>query len=102
MRAMADANLKTAKKGVDIKLIYPQGSEVPDEYTKKKGIPINIRLIDDVRLSLKLNEKTAGIALPDLNGKIAYDFALMSEDPQFLRWSNLLFDYFWQKGRTVL
>jgi predicted transcriptional regulator len=102
MRAMVEANLQIAKTGVDIKLIYPHGADIPDEYQKKKGMPIDIKLIEDVRLSLKLNEKNAGVALPDLSGKVDYKCAMMSEDPRFLRWSNLLFEYYWEKGRSVL
>ncbi len=102
MRALVEANLQKAKNGVDIKLIYPQGTDLPDLLQKKKGMPIEIKFVEDVCFSLKLNEKTAGVALPDISGKIDYGYGMVSEDPVFLRWAKLLFDYYWQKGRTVL
>jgi predicted transcriptional regulator len=101
MRAVAEINLEMAKSGVEFKMIYPKGSTVPDEYHPKKKIPIEVRLLDDVPLSLKLNEKRGGFALPDLNGKVDYGFALMGSEPQFMRWIELLFDFYWQKAESA-
>lgn len=101
MRAMIDINVQRAKKGVDFRFIYPKGVEVPKVYRVKKGTPIEVRLIDEVCFSMKLNEKTAGLALPDLEGKIDYEFGLVWREPQFLRWCELLFDYFWQKAEDT-
>jgi predicted transcriptional regulator len=47
---------------------------------------------------MKINEEIAGMVLPNLEGKIDYEFGLMGKDPQFRRWSELLFDYFWEKA----
>jgi predicted transcriptional regulator len=101
MRTMVEINLKRAKKGVFFRLIYPNGTDVPSEYRKKKGIPIEVRLTDEIKFSMKLNEKTGGIVVPDLNGKIDYGFALVGINPQFLVWLNILFDYLWQKADSA-
>ena len=101
MRAIVNINLQMAKSGVEFKMIYPKGSTVPDEYHPKKKIPIDVRLLDNVPLSMKLNEIRGGLALPDLNGKVDYGFALMGSKPQFMRWIELLFDYYWQKAESA-
>ncbi|UCG69923.1 MAG: ArsR family transcriptional regulator [Thermoplasmata archaeon] len=101
MRTMVDINLKRAKKGIVFRLIYPKGVDVPGEYRKKKGIPIEVGLVDEVLFGMKLNEKSGGIVVPDLNGKIDYGFALVGINPQFLVWLNILFDNFWQKAELA-
>lgn len=96
MRSMVSINVQKAKKGVDIKIIYPKDSDLPKEYRKKKGMPIEVRLIDEVRFSMKSNEKVGGLVLPDLDDKIDYEYALIRDNPQFVKWLDLLFDHFWQ------
>jgi predicted transcriptional regulator len=98
MRTMVDMTLQKAKKGVDFRMIYQKNEKIPDSYRPKKGLSLEVRLIDEVRFSMKLNEQTAGIVLPDLEDKIDYEFALISGEPQFLKWSELVFDYFWEKA----
>ncbi len=101
MRTMVDLNLQIAKKGVKFRLIYPKDVEIPDNYRPKKRISLEIKRLPEVQLSMKLNEQIAGIVLPNLDGKIDYEFALMGKEPQFLRWSEILFDYFWQKAEDA-
>jgi predicted transcriptional regulator len=98
MRAMVDINHQKAKKGVDFKVIYPSDADVPKAYRPKKGLPLEVRLLDEVKFSMKINEEIAGMVLPNLEGKIDYEFGLMGKEPQFRRWSELLFDYFWEKA----
>jgi predicted transcriptional regulator len=101
MRAMVDINHQRAKKGVDFRIIYPSGVEVPKVYRPKKGLSLEVRLLEKVNFSMKLNEDIAGLVLPDLDGKIDYEFGLMGEEPKFRRWSELLFDYFWEQAESA-
>ncbi|UCF08406.1 MAG: helix-turn-helix domain-containing protein [Thermoplasmata archaeon] len=101
MRSMVDLTVKRAEEGVSMRFIYQKGADVPKEYKPKKGLPIEVRLVDEVKMSQKYNQKVAGIALPNLQGKVDYGFALMGEDAQFLKWIELLFNYFWQKGKDA-
>ncbi|UCE36679.1 MAG: ArsR family transcriptional regulator [Thermoplasmata archaeon] len=98
MRTMVDVNVQKAKKGVVIKVIYPKDVDLPDSFRPKKGLSLEVRLIDEVKFSMKSNEKVAGIVLPNLNGKIDYEFGLIGSDPSFTRWAEILFDHFWQKA----
>lgn len=101
LRAIVPITVNMAKKGIEVKIIYQKGAKVPEDYRPKKKLPIEVRLLDEVIFALKLNEKTAGIALPDLDGKIDFGFALMGSKPQFMRWIELLFDYYWQKAESA-
>jgi predicted transcriptional regulator len=98
MRAMVDINFQKAKKGVAFKVIYPSDTDVPKAYRPKKGLPLEVRLLDEVNFSMKINEEIAGMVLPNFDGKIDYEFGLMGKEPQFRRWTELLFDYFWEKA----
>lgn len=98
MRTMVDLSVQRASEGVSLKFIYSKGADVPKEYKPKKGQSIEIRLVSDLNIALKYNRKTAGIVLPDLSGKVDFGAALMSEDPQFLKWTELLFNYYWDRG----
>lgn len=101
MRAMVDPTVRTAKKGIEFRMLYQKGSEIPKEYRPKKKIPLEVRVIDSAPFSLKMNEKRGGFVLPDLNGKVDFGFALMGTDPQFLKWLSLLFDYYWQDAEPA-
>ena len=101
MRSVRDANIQKAKKHIEFRMIYPRNSEIPTEYLGKRKLPIEVRVLDKVPLSLKLNESRGGLALPDLGGKVDYSFALVGEDPHFLRWLGLLFEHFWENADPV-
>jgi predicted transcriptional regulator len=101
LRAVVNLTLKAAKRGVEFKMLYPAGSELPNEYHPKKKVPIEVRLIKDVPMSLKHNEKQGGIALPDLKGTVDYGYALMGSEPQFMKWIGLLFEHYWEKAEPA-
>jgi predicted transcriptional regulator len=101
MRAVADLTVKTAQSGIEFKMLYQKGSDIPGEYKVKKNVPLEVRVIDSAPFSLKLNEKQGGFVLPDMKGKVDFGFALMGSDPQFLKWLGLLFDYYWQKAEPA-
>jgi predicted transcriptional regulator len=101
MRAMVDTNLGKAREGVEFRLIYPKNAEVPPEYVSVDGTSLEVRLISEVKVALKLNESIAGIALPDPNHKIDYNFALISSDPVFIRWVMSLFNYYWENAEPA-
>ena len=84
-----------------MKFIYSKGADIPKEYKPKKKIPLEVRVVPDLHMALKYNQTIAGIVLPDMSGKVDFGAALMGEDPQFLKWVELLFDYYWEKGEPA-
>ena len=101
MRAMIDISVKRATEGINLRFIYSKGVDIPKDYKPKKKIPLEVRLVPDLKVALKYNQKIAGIVLPDMSGKVDFGAALMGEEPPFLRWVELLFDYYWDKGEPA-
>lgn len=101
MRSMVELSVKRASEGVNLKFIYSRGAEVPKEYKPRRGRAIEVRLLEDFNIALKYNKKTAGIVLPDMSGKVDFGAALMGENPQFLKWVELLFNHYWERGEPA-
>jgi predicted transcriptional regulator len=98
MRSMVELNVIKANEKLDVRLIYQNDAKMPDEYRPKKGMNLEVRLLEKVPLSMKLNEQFAGVVLPNLKRQIDYEFALVSKEKLFHRWAELLFNYFWQRA----
>ena len=101
MRSMVKTNEEIANEGIAFELLYPKDVDLPKEYRAKKKGSIEVRLLDEVHFSLKSNEKRAGVVFPDLQGKFDYEFALVGDNHQFLKWADLLFDYYWQRAEPA-
>ena len=101
MRSMIDLSVKRAMEGINLKFIYSKGADIPKEYKTKKMIPLEVRVVPDLKVALKYNQQIAGIVLPDMSGKVDFGAALMGENPQFLKWVELLFDYYWERGEPA-
>lgn len=101
MRSMVELTVIKAKENLDVRLIYSNDAQMPDEYRPKKGMTMEVRLLEKVPLSMKLNELFAGVVLPNLKGKIDYEFALIGKEKLFHRWVELLFNYYWQRSEPA-
>jgi predicted transcriptional regulator len=62
---------------------------------------VEVRLVDKVSAGLALNEKTAGVALPDLTGTIDFNSGFGSSNPTFHKWCADLFMFHWSKAKKV-
>jgi predicted transcriptional regulator len=60
-----------------------------------------VRLLDKVNAGLALNEKTAGVSLPDLTGKIDFNSGFGSGDPNFHKWCADLFMFHWSRAKKI-
>ena len=63
---------------------------------------VELGLVDDIRIGMSLNEKLAGVTLPDNGGKVDFDSGLRSSDPDFHRWCRDLFLFNWNKSKKLL
>ena len=102
MRSMVDINFQKAEEGLEVKIIFQKDIDGLEPFQGKKSKTMEVRLLEEVNLGLKFNEKTAGMALPDLNGKVDFNSAMISEKSKFLEWAGLLFDYYWQKASPMV
>ena len=63
-------------------------------------------LAKDVRVALAMNERQAGVCLPDLKGRADFSAGFVGTDRAFLGWCRDLFEHHWaesrrpQQGRT--
>jgi predicted transcriptional regulator len=62
---------------------------------------IEVRVVDKVNAGLALNEKTAGVSLPDLTGTIDFNSGFGGGDPSFHKWCADLFMFHWSKAKKI-
>ena len=98
MPLVSDTDVRQAEKGVDIKKIYPEGSKIPDQYFGHENI--EVRTLKNPPFLMGITDNFGGLALSD-GKKIDYDFLLTSEEPAFMEWLELVFDYFWQRAKPL-
>lgn len=102
MRGLVDIDCKKNDEGVVFKKIYPKDAQIPSEYEARISDSYDIRTLEEIPLGLKMNEKIAGVALRDLNGKVDYSLGMVGEDESFRKWIGAVFDYYWEKAKPIL
>ena len=76
--------------------------EVANEYAKTLlGNKLELKLLadDDVKVAIAMNEKIAGIAIPDLKGKMDFNSGFTSSSIDFHKWCNNVFSFFWARSK---
>ncbi len=95
--ALSDSN-------VALKFICPTDGVEPEEYQEARrryGARFELRIFDDVRVGLALNEKFAGLCFPDLTGRVdlGSSIAMRGDNPSFHKWCRDLFTFYWEKAK---
>lgn len=94
MRSVVDIEVERARAGVCVRKIYLKGEKMPQEYLKTRNL--EVRVLREIPLGLKVTDKIAGIALPNIStGKIDYSMALISTSADFIHWCISLFNNYW-------
>jgi predicted transcriptional regulator len=93
---------KAASGDVLLRIVVPAGSTggVPSPSTELET-KVEVRLVEKVYAGLALNEKSAGVALTDLTGKIDFNSGFASGDPRFHRWCTDLFMFHWNEAKAL-
>lgn len=65
------------------------------------GEKVEVRMVERVYAGLALNEKRAGVTLPDPSGKLDFNSGFGSDDPKFQKWCADLFIFHWNKAKSV-
>lgn len=93
---------KAASGDVQINIIVPVGSIAEaSPVASALATKIEIRLIEKVHAGLAMNEKTAGVALPDSSGRIDFNSGFASSEPNFHKWCTDLFMFHWGKAKKI-
>ncbi len=87
-----------------LRLILPRHVDtgVFDDARKNMGSRFELGVVDDVRIVVAMNEKTAGIGFPTLDGRIDYTQGLSGGGPNFLGWCHDLFSYYWEESTKTI
>lgn len=89
-------------KGLKFRILLPEKLTLPSGFQLPKlapASPVEIRWLEEVRVCTMMNEKLAGLCLPDLDGKIDFSTGFASRDPKFHKWCRDLFLHYWERGR---
>ncbi len=93
-----------SERRVAIRYMVPESDDVRRDYEEAKAILgdlLEVRLNGSVPASVLMDEKVAGIAFADLTGKIDYNTGFWSTDARFRRWCADLFQFHWERARTL-
>ena len=63
------------------------------------GDRLELRFQDDVKISISMNEKIAGVCFPDLDGRIDFNGGFISNSPDFHRWCHDLYSIYWDRSK---
>jgi predicted transcriptional regulator len=81
------------------RIILPKGSRINWQdlrsYAKNVHTRIEIRFSDEIIAGIALNEKVAGLLLPDIRGSLDFNSGLISRSLSFCKWCQDLFGYVW-------
>jgi predicted transcriptional regulator len=102
MRGVVELDCKKNDEGIKIRKIYPKDAEFPKEYTDRLGDTFQIKTLESIPLGFKMNEKTSGLVLRDIKGKMDYSKGFLGEDSSFRFWTETIFDYYWKLAKHIL
>ena len=81
------------------RIILPTGSKIDWQnirsYAKNVSTRIEIGLSHEIIAGMALNEKVAGLLLPDLRGSLDFNSGFISSSLSFCKWCQDLFGYVW-------
>ena len=89
------------------RIIFPKGIKIDWQglrsYAKNMHTRIEIGFSHNIIAGIALNEKVAGVLLPDLKGNLDFNSGFISNSPSFRKWCQDLFGYVWNGSeKTVL
>ncbi|TXT67390.1 MAG: hypothetical protein BAJALOKI1v1_100003 [Promethearchaeota archaeon] len=97
IRALID---KSLLKSYNIPREWSEKFENPANFYKKLNIFENIRILEELHLSLVVSEK-GGILFLSRDTTINYGQCLIDNHPSFVNWLKDLFMFYWNKGKSL-
>jgi predicted transcriptional regulator len=86
--------------GVEFRSIFPKDidAETLRRIRSRIGPALQVVRLDEVRVSLAMNETTAAVCFPDLQGRMDFTRGFAGEDPVFHAWCRGLYEFFWESA----
>ena len=96
------------KTGKQVSIIYAKTTIIPKGF-KKEFTSVEVselisngtyqrKMTDKVQIYIVLNDKTAMVLFPDMNGNVDLNFAFVSEDPTFHEWCVDYHQFMWENS----
>jgi predicted transcriptional regulator len=87
-------------RDVSVNIIIPKSSLTPEQYQQIRKLlrdKLELKHVSDenVKIGVAMNEKIAGIAFPDLKGKMDFNSGFTSSSIDFHKWCRDLFSFYW-------
>jgi predicted transcriptional regulator len=89
---------------VSYRLMLPTGIDV-DAFQRLRmetGARLQIGFVDDVKVTIVMNEKTAAVCFPGLDGRMDFTRGFAGKTPQFHGWCRDLYSFYWDKSNKNL
>jgi predicted transcriptional regulator len=88
--------------GVEFRLIFPKDtdSEAIQRIRSRIGGGLQVARIESVKVTVVMNEKTAAVYFPSLDGRMDLSRGFAGENPEFHRWVEDLYSFYWGRGRA--
>jgi predicted transcriptional regulator len=92
-------NQAIGNRDVSVNIIIPKSSLTSEEYQQIKRLlrdKLELKLVPDenIKIGIAMNEKIAGIAFPDLKGKMDFNSGFTSGSIDFHKWCGDLFSFY--------
>lgn len=82
-------------KGIEFRLIYPKKYQPPSDFSEIKGVSMHAKQLERIDFVLFVTEKYGGLLLPDIQGKIDFDWGIGASTDNVIDWMSDLFDHYW-------
>jgi predicted transcriptional regulator len=88
------------------RIILPTGSKIDWQnlrsYAKDVHSRIEIGFSHEIIAGMALNEKIAGLLLPDLRGSLDFNSGYISSNLSFCKWCQDLYNYIWSESEKAI
>jgi len=86
---------------VSLRLILPIGIDLEafQRIRKQTGTRLQIGFMDDVKATIVMNEKTAAVCFPSLDGRMDFTQGFAGKTPEFHGWCRDLYSFYWEKSK---
>jgi predicted transcriptional regulator len=94
-----------AGKPTRVRILGRETASAREDFKQAKrtlGDKFEARLMATPEVALAMNEREAGLAFPDLTGKVDYNRGFQSSDAEFRKWCGDLFLFYWDKAKIVV
>ena len=90
-------------RNLPVRLVIQPGYDLKTFSEAKSLLPtkFEIAMVEEVKVAMAMNEKTAGVCFPGLDHKIDFGVGFVCSDPTSRSWCRDLFEHYWKSAEPV-